>query len=184
MESLDRRPRRAPTSQPDRRAPPRWHAHWFMCPSGARGTRASTCGCDPPTEVPTGYPQRGSRAAHLNPSPTTPGNRKIYLSSEPVTQPSTSSSDLLQKIYYAAQIQRIRRLSHRIHRPPPQAKRCRITTPHPHQRRLLLAPSQPPPALLPTATSRAAIFLRDALPRRGFNPFLSSVLTSPRFRKN
>ena len=83
-----------------------------MCPSGARGTRASTCGCDPPTEVPTGYPQRGSRAAHLNPSPTTPGNRKIYLSSEPVTQPSTSSSDLLQKIYYAAQIQRIRRLSH------------------------------------------------------------------------
>ena len=32
----------------------------------------------------------------------------------------------------------------RIHRPPPQAKRCRITTPHPHQRRLLLAPSQPP----------------------------------------
>ena len=115
-----------------------------MCPSGARGTRASTCGCDPPTEVPTGYPQRGSRAAHLNPSPTTPGNRKIHLSSEPLTQPSTSSSDLLQKIYYAAQIQRIRRLSHRIHRPPPQAKRCRNTTPHPHQRRLLLAPSPPP----------------------------------------
>ena len=182
MESLDRRPRRAPTSQPDRRAPPRWHAHWFMCPSGARGTRASTCGCDPPTEVPTGYPQRGSRAAHLNPSPTTPGNRKIYLSSEPVTQPSTSSSDLLQKIYYAAQIQRIRRLSH------PSPTSTGQALPHHHTTSAPTTPtSRPlaaPPALLPTATSRAAIFLRDALPRRGFNPFLSSVLTSPRFRKN